>query len=253
VTSASRRPSRALRDYQEQLERVFAETRDATSQPAEPTDVTAGLDLPLAQQEEDATAPAHRPTAVDLAVLKRIGDSHVSPPEGFTVHPKLQPLLERRAAMVTEGGIDWGFGELLAFGSLLMEGTPVRLAGQDSRRGTFVQRHAVLTDKVTGAEWTPLAKPHRGAGEVLDLRFAAVRVRRDGLRVRLLGRAPRRARALGGAVRRLRQRRAGHHGTSFISSGEQKWGQRSSVVLLLPHGFEGQGPDHSSGRIERFL
>jgi 2-oxoglutarate dehydrogenase E1 component len=242
----------ALRDYQEQLERVFAETRDATSQPAEPTDVTAGLDLPLAQQEEDATAPAHRPTAVDLAVLKRIGDSHVSPPEGFTVHPKLQPLLERRAAMVTDGGIDWGFGELLAFGSLLMEGTPVRLAGQDSRRGTFVQRHAVLTDKVTGAEWTPLANLTEEQAKFwiydsLLSEFAAMGFeygysveRPDAL---VLWEAQFADFANGAQVIM----------DEFISSGEQKWGQRSSVVLLLPHGFEGQGPDHSSGRIERFL
>jgi 2-oxoglutarate dehydrogenase E1 component len=242
----------ALRDYQEQLERVFAETREATSQPTEPTDVTAGLDLPLAQQEDTATAPALRPTAVDLAVLKRIGDAHVSPPEGFTVHPKLQPLLERRAAMVTEGGIDWGFGELLAFGSLLMEGTPVRLAGQDSRRGTFVSRHAVLTDKVTGAEWTPLANLTEDQAKFwiydsLLSEFAAMGFeygysveRPDAL---VLWEAQ-----FGDFVNGAQSIM-----DEFISSGEQKWGQRSSVVLLLPHGFEGQGPDHSSGRIERFL
>ena len=106
-------------DYQEQLERVFAETRDAGKEPPSPTpDVTAGLDLPLAQQADPLTAPP-RATAVDLSMLKRIGDSHVSPPPGFNVHPKLQPLLERRAGMINEGGIDWGFGELLALGTLL--------------------------------------------------------------------------------------------------------------------------------------
>src|SRR5690606_25802297 len=95
-------------------------------------------------------------TAVPEPVLGRIGTAHVRPPEGFSVHPKLAKLLERREVMSREGDVDWGFGEILAFGSLLMEGTPVRLAGQDSRRGTFVQRHAVFHDSASGAEWTPL-------------------------------------------------------------------------------------------------
>jgi 2-oxoglutarate dehydrogenase E1 component len=242
----------ALRDYQEQLERVFAETREATEQPWEPSDVTAGLDLPSAQQGTGDDDPTPRATAVDPSVLKRIGDAYVSPPEGFTVHPKLQPLLERRAAMVTEGGIDWGFGELLAFGSLLMEGVPVRLAGQDSRRGTFVQRHAVLTDKVTGAEWTPLANLSDDQAKFwiydsLLSEFAAMGFE--------YGYSVERPDALV-----LWEAQFGDFANGaqsivdeFISSSEQKWGQRSSVVLLLPHGFEGQGPDHSSGRIERYL
>jgi 2-oxoglutarate decarboxylase len=242
----------ALRDYQEQLERVFAETRDAGKEPqSDSPDVTAGLDLPLAQQSDPLTAPP-RPTAVDISVLKRIGDAHVSPPPGFTVHPKLQPLLERRAAMATEGGIDWGFGELLAFGSLLMEGTPVRMAGQDSRRGTFVQRHAVLTDKLTGAEWTPLANLAEDQAKFwiydsLLSEYAAMGFE--------YGYSVERPDALV-----LWEAQFGDFADGaqtivdeFISSGEQKWSQRSSVVLLLPHGFEGQGPDHSSGRIERYL
>jgi 2-oxoglutarate decarboxylase len=242
----------ALRDYQEQLERVFAETRDSGTEPeSDSPDVTAGLDLPLAQQADPLTAPP-RPTAVDLSVLKRIGDAHVSPPPGFSVHPKLQPLLARRAAMVNEGGIDWGFGELLAFGSLLMEGTPVRMAGQDSRRGTFVQRHAVLTDRLTGAEWTPLANLSEDQAKFwiydsLLSEFAAMGFE--------YGYSVERPDALV-----LWEAQFGDFANGaqtivdeFVSTGEQKWSQRSSVVLLLPHGFEGQGPDHSSGRIERHL
>jgi 2-oxoglutarate dehydrogenase E1 component len=242
----------ALRDYQEQLERVFAETRDAGKEPqSDSPDVTAGLDLPLAQQADPVTAPP-RPTAVDLSVLKRIGDAHVSPPPGFTVHPKLQPLLERRAAMVNEGGIDWGFGELLSFGSLLMEGTPIRLAGQDSRRGTFVQRHAVLTDKLTGAEWTPLANLADDQAKFwiydsLLSEYAAMGFE--------YGYSVERPDALV-----LWEAQFGDFANGaqivvdeFIAASDQKWAQRSSVVLLLPHGFEGQGPDHSSGRIERYL
>ena len=245
---------RALRDYQEQLERVFAETREATDTPQAPTgDVTAGLDLPLAQQQAAVgQGAAPRPTAVDPSVLKRIGDAHVSPPPGFVVHPKLQPLLERRAQMSSDGGIDWGYGEVLAFGSLLLEGTSIRMAGQDSRRGTFVQRHAVLTDKTTGTEWTPLANLAEEQGKFwiydsLLSEYAAMGFE--------YGYSVERPDALVVWEAQFGDFANGAQTIvdEFISSSEQKWGQRSSVVLLLPHGFEGQGPDHSSGRIERYL
>ncbi|MGZ4602353.1 MAG: multifunctional oxoglutarate decarboxylase/oxoglutarate dehydrogenase thiamine pyrophosphate-binding subunit/dihydrolipoyllysine-residue succinyltransferase subunit, partial [Kineosporiaceae bacterium] len=241
----------ALRDYQEQLERVFAETKEAAELPVRSGDVTAGLDLPIAQQgTRDDGGP--RDTAVDAAVLKRIADAYVTPPQGFTVHPKLQSLLERRAAMASEGAIDWGFGELLAFGSLLLEGRWVRLAGQDSRRGTFVQRHAVLTDKVTGTEWTPLQNLSETQGKFfiydsLLSEFAAM-----GFEYGYSVEAP--------DVLVCWEAQFGDFANGaqtivdeFVSSSEQKWGQRSSVVLLLPHGYEGQGPDHSSSRIERYL
>ncbi|MDQ1287043.1 MAG: multifunctional 2-oxoglutarate metabolism enzyme [Actinomycetota bacterium] len=247
----------ALRDYQGQLERVFAETRDTSSEAKPPvsSDATAGLDLPFAQRlarEIDSAPSRSTPTAVSPEVLKRIGDAHVSPPPGFTVHPKLQQLLERRAAMSAGGSVDWGYGELLAFGSLLLEGIPIRMAGQDSRRGTFVQRHAVLTDKVTGAEWTPLANLSEDQAKLwiydsLLSEYAAMGFE--------YGYSVERPDALV-----LWEAQFGDFGNGaqtivdeFISCSEQKWGQRSSVVLLLPHGYEGQGPDHSSGRIERYL
>jgi 2-oxoglutarate dehydrogenase E1 component len=244
----------ALKDYQEQLERVFAETREATSgneqRGHDGGDAPGGLEKPESQQDESVTEV--RETAVSLEVLKRIGDAHVSPPDGFTVHPKLRPLLEKRSQMSHAGGIDWGYGEILAFGSLLMEGVPVRLAGQDSRRGTFVQRHAVLTDKTTGEEWTPLLYLAEGQGrfwvyDSLLSEFAAMGFE--------YGYSVERADALV-----LWEAQFGDFANGaqtimdeFISSSEQKWGQRSSVVLLLPHGYEGQGPDHSSARIERYL
>ena len=245
----------ALKDYQQQLERVFAETREAAAEGGEREDDgpdgPGGLERPDAQQDDDAVSDP-RQTAVTLEVLKRIGDQHVSPPEGFTVHQKLRPLLEKRSQMSRDGGIDWGYGELLAFGSLLMEGVPVRLAGQDSRRGTFVQRHAVLTDKTSGEEWTPLLYLSKDqarfwAYDSLLSEFAAMGFE--------YGYSVERPDALvlweaqfgdfaNGAQAILDE---------FISSSEQKWGQRSSVTLLLPHGYEGQGPDHSSARIERYL
>jgi 2-oxoglutarate dehydrogenase E1 component len=239
----------ALRDYQGQLERVFTETRDAI---ASSQDEGTGHGIePPAEQTSSASA-AVRPTAVDLEVIKRIADAFVAPPDGFTVHPKLMPLLQRRAAMASEGGIDWAMGELFAFGSMLLEGKPIRMAGQDSRRGTFVQRHAVLTDKVTGREWVPLAHLDEGQArfwiyDSLLSEFAAMGfeygysvARPDAL---VLWEAQF-GDFLNGAQTIIDE---------FVSSSEQKWNQRSSVVLLLPHGFEGQGPDHSSGRIERFL
>ncbi len=245
----------ALKDYQQQLERVFAETREA-AEPAlehiDGPDSSAGLEPPAAQKQDAVAAPRPRETAVSLEVLKRIGDAHVSPPSTFTVHPKLRQLLDRRSQMSREGGIDWGYGELLAFGSLLLQGTPVRLAGQDSRRGTFVQRHAVLTDKNSGEEWTPLLYLSNDQArfwvyDSLLSEFAAMGFeygysveRPDAL---VLWEAQ-----FGDFVNGAQT-----IVDEFISSSEQKWAQNSSVTLLLPHGYEGQGPDHSSARIERFL
>ncbi len=239
----------ALRDYQGQLERVFTETRDAVSS-SQDEGTGEGIEPPA---EQSATVAAGtRQTAVELEVIKRIADAFVALPDGFTVHPKLMPLLQKRAAMASEGAIDWAMGELFAFGSLLLEGKPIRLAGQDSRRGTFVQRHAVLTDKVTGREWVPLAHLDEGQArfwiyDSLLSEFAAMGfeygysvARPDAL---VLWEAQF-GDFLNGAQTIIDE---------FIAASEQKWNQRSSVVLLLPHGYEGQGPDHSSGRIERFL
>jgi len=242
----------ALRDYQSQLERVFTETReDGWTLPPADVETVAGLERPESQLE-DAGMMVGWQTAVPASVLQRIGQAHVSPPDGFTVHPKLAQLLDKRDRMSREGGIDWGYGEILAFGSLLVEGTPVRLAGQDSRRGTFVQRHAVLHDRETGAEWTPLLYLSADQAKfwvydsslseyaALGFEYGYSVERPDAL---VLWEAQF-GDFVNGAQTVIDE---------FISSAEQKWAQRSSVVLLLPHGYEGQGPDHSSARIERFL
>ena len=240
----------ALRDYQQQLERVFTETREATAAHSD-GDSGQGLERPRAQSDGDALSVS-RDTAIDADVLQHIGDAFSAVPEGFTVHPKVQQLLTKRTQMTREGGIDWAMGELIAFGSLLIEKTPVRLAGQDSRRGTFVQRHSVLIDKATAEEWTPLQnlggdQARFWVYDSLLSEFAAVGFE--------YGYSVERPDALV-----LWEAQFGDfvNGAQiiideFISSSEQKWGQQSSVVLLLPHGYEGQGPDHSSARIERFL
>jgi 2-oxoglutarate decarboxylase len=229
----------ALRDYQEQLEKVFQGTRDASTQPS----VEPAMETP---------APEAVQTAITMEVVKTVVDSQVNLPEGFTVHPRLLPQLQKRAAMVNDATIDWAMGETLAFGSLLLEGRPVRLAGQDSRRGTFGQRHAVLVDRTTGAEHTPLAHLSETQApfyvyDSLLSEFAAMGFE--------YGYAVARSEALvlweaqfgdftNGAMTIIDE---------FIASGEAKWGQRSGVTLLLPHGYEGQGPDHSSARLERYL
>ncbi|WP_456609151.1 multifunctional oxoglutarate decarboxylase/oxoglutarate dehydrogenase thiamine pyrophosphate-binding subunit/dihydrolipoyllysine-residue succinyltransferase subunit [Blastococcus sp. SYSU DS0619] len=229
----------ALKDYRGQLERAFAETHDAQ-------------DSSKPEPVMDPRTPQEVQTATTQEVLKAIGDAHVSFPPAFTPHPKLQKMLEKRAAMVSEGGIDWAMGELLAFGSLLMQGVPVRLAGQDSRRGTFVQRHSVLIDRENGDEYTPLANLTDDQAKFfvydsLLSEYAAVGFE-YGYSV-----ANPKALVLWEAQFGDFVDGAQMVIDEFISSGEAKWGQRSGVVMLLPHGMEGQGPDHSSGRIERFL
>ncbi len=231
-----------LGDYQQQLERVFTEVREADSQPSEWTTVPTTPRSPSAR----------RPTAISAEVMKRIADAYVTPPDGFTVHPKVMPQLQRRPQSIADGPIDWGTGEILAFGALLMEGRPVRLAGQDSRRGTFVSRFATIIDRVNADEWTPLSNLSEDQAKFHVYDSLLVGVRRPGVRVRLLRGPARRAGAVGGQFGDF-VNGAQTIIDEFISSGETKWSQQSGVVLLLPHGYEGQGPDHSSARIERFL
>ncbi len=239
----------ALKDYQQQLERVFAEVRDAKKTP-DPDDLPEYVTVPEYPTKGAASGSAD--TAVTREILKRIAEAHVSPPEGFTVHPKVLPQLQRRAASITEGPIDWGTGEILAFGSLLMQGRPVRLAGQDSRRGTFVSRFATIIDRKNAAEWTPLANLSSDQAQFYIYDSLLSEYAAMGFEY---GYSVARPEAL-----TLWEAQFGDfvNGAQtvideFISSGEAKWQQQSGVVLLLPHGYEGQGPDHSSARIERFL
>ncbi|EGX61459.1 alpha-ketoglutarate decarboxylase [Streptomyces zinciresistens K42] len=231
----------ALQDYQGQLEKVFTEVREATSQPAaaEPSDPQA--EFPVAVS-----------TAVTSETVKRIAESQVAIPDHITVHPRLLPQLQRRASMVEDGTIDWGMGETLAVGSLLLEGVPVRLAGQDSQRGTFGQRHAVIIDRETGEEYTPLQylseeQSRLNVYNSLLSEYAAMGFEYGYSLARpdaLVMWEAQFGDFVNGAQTVVDE---------FISSAEQKWAQTSGVVLLLPHGYEGQGPDHSSARPERFL
>ncbi|MFC6014751.1 multifunctional oxoglutarate decarboxylase/oxoglutarate dehydrogenase thiamine pyrophosphate-binding subunit/dihydrolipoyllysine-residue succinyltransferase subunit [Plantactinospora solaniradicis] len=230
-----------LRDFQAQLERVFKATRDAASSAR-----------PAARPRRQAEPEPEVETATTVPTVHAIGKAHTTLPEGFTPHKRIQQLLDRRAKMSEAGNIDWGYGEIIAFGSLLNDGVTVRLAGQDSRRGTFVQRHAVIVDSRTGAEHVPLSamtgdRARFFVHDSLLSEYAAMGFE--------YGYSVENPEALV-----LWEAQFGDFADGaqtvvdeFISSGEVKWAQQSALTLLLPHGHEGQGPDHTSGRPERFL
>lgn len=195
-------------------------------------------------------------TGVDKATLREIAGRLCAIPENFKIHPKLENLLKERLAMVAEGSsakpIDWGMAELLAYGSLLWEGSAIRLAGQDSCRGTFTHRHGVWIDQQTQAPYFSLHHLKEGQGRfdlinsplseyaALGFEFGYSVANRDAL---VLWEAQFGDFANGAQI----------IFDQYLSTAEQKWGEEVGLVCLLPHGYEGQGPEHSSGRIERFL
>ena len=192
-------------------------------------------------------------TGVELDVLKEIGRRITTVPADFTTHKTVQRLLERRRDMVETGqGVDWAMAESLAFGSLVKERFPVRLSGQDVERGTFSQRHSVLIDQETERRYTPLkyVSPDQGKFEVINsmLSEEAVLGFEYGYSLSepmtLVMWEAQFGDFANGAQVVIDQ---------FISSGERKWLRMSGLVMLLPHGYEGQGPEHSSARLERFL
>ena len=232
----------ALRDYHQQLDRVFNEVRE----------LEKAVATPSPSVEARQTLPPRVATSISEAVLHRIADVAVDFPDGFTPHPRVKTVLQRRVEMSRAGGIDWSFGELLALGSLAMDGRLVRFSGQDTRRGTFVQRHSVLIDHHTGAEYQPLQHLSDDQARVLIYDSALTEYAALGFeygysvanRDALVAWEAQFGDFVNGAQSVIDE---------YLSSGEAKWGQQSGVVLLLPHGHEGQGPDHTSGRIERFL
>jgi 2-oxoglutarate dehydrogenase E1 component len=242
---------KALDDFLARMQTSFEETRQSAPPPVVPFTSTPVVMLPPVD------------TGVNRAVLDRIAGRLHTAPEGFSVHPKLAKVLEARHNLYREGQIDWSLGEALAFGSLLLEGVDVRLAGQDTRRGTFSQRHSVLVDSQTGSEHVPLANldaPDRQPATDTDTRRGRFRVYDS-----LLSEYAALGFEYGYSVVHTEalvawEAQFGDFGNGaqvvidqFIAAAESKWGQRSGLVLLLPHGFEGQGPEHSSARMERFL
>ncbi|MGA2136948.1 MAG: multifunctional oxoglutarate decarboxylase/oxoglutarate dehydrogenase thiamine pyrophosphate-binding subunit/dihydrolipoyllysine-residue succinyltransferase subunit [Bryobacteraceae bacterium] len=207
----------------------------------------------LAAVPSDEIASFCPRTSVNKATVDRVIRALTHFPENFHLHPKLRNFIDRRREVMEKGGpIDWAFAEALAFGTLVLEGTPVRLSGQDSGRGTFSQRHLVFWDSETAQKYTPLqhVSPDQARFDVYDSSLSEYAVLgfefgysvADPLTLVLW--EAQFGDFVNGAQIMIDQ---------FISSAEYKWGQPSGLVLLLPHGFEGQGPEHSSARIERFL
>ncbi len=231
----------ALEDYHAKLQVALDETRSQA-----PAAVKA------AKPPKPLGVLPHIPTGVDKGVLDRIVAKLTAYPEGFTPHPKLARQLAARTEMYEDGEVDWAMGEALAFGSLVLEGRPVRLAGEDSRRGTFGHRHGALIDYENGSAWIPLddfdeTDANFWVFDSLLSEYAALGFE--------YGYSLANPEALvlweaqfgdfvNGAQIIIDQ---------YIVAAEDKWDQRNGVVLLLPHGYDGQGPEHSSARIERFL
>jgi len=229
-----------LQDYQSQLDAVYNAVHNI-----EP-EHDANIVVPV------APAPESVNTSVDEATLRKIIATQSAVPEGFTPHVKLAPQLAKRVEMLDEGTVDWSTGELLAMGSLLLEGHPIRLAGQDVKRGTFSNRHAVVVDQNNGSDWTPLRSLISDENQFFVFDSLLSEYAAMGFEY---GYSVERESALVMWEAQFGDFANGAQTIidEFISSALQKWGERSSLVLLLPHGYEGQGPDHSSGRIERYL
>ena len=229
-----------LRDYQQQLEGVFTSVHN-TEPESDPS-----------WRPPVVPEPATVNTSVAEDQLRKIALTQSSIPAEFTVHPKLLPQLLKRVEMLDESTVDWATGEMFAFGSLLLEGHPVRMSGQDVRRGTFSNRHAVIVDRENGKELFPLRSLVKDPNQfhIYDSLLSEYAVM--GFEY---GYSVERDNALVVWEAQFGDFANGAQTVidEFISSALQKWGERSSVVLLLPHGYEGQGPDHSSGCIERFL
>ena len=233
---------RALDDFGERLQRALEETRSQAPPPdtrAKPSPPPLGV-LPRVATGVEPDALAEVFTALDTI------------PDGFRLHPKLAKQFDTRRAMFEGGEVDWALGELMAYGTLLREGTSVRLAGQDSRRGTFSHRHSVLVDYETEDEHTPLRSCTRHGAQLwiydsllseyaaLGFEYGYSVANKDALVIWEAQFGD----FMNGAQIIIDQ---------FIVAAEDKWAQTSGLVLLLPHGYEGQGPEHSSARIERFL
>jgi 2-oxoglutarate dehydrogenase E1 component len=227
------RPLEELRGAHERLKQELAEppAREATPQPARPAEVVTAV-------------PAERLRALDLELT--------SVPEDFTINPKLQRQLQRWPAALAEGGIDWGHAESLAFGSLLIDGIPIRFTGQDTERGTFSQRHLVFHDPETGERYAPIQ--HLGeAHAAIELHNSPLsEYGALGFEYGYSVAAPE-ALVLWEAQFGDFVNNAQVIVDQFLVSGLSKWRQTSRLTLLLPHGYEGNGPEHSSARLERFL
>ena len=232
----------ALADYRSQLQSALDETRGQAP----------GDGIRAKRPPAPIGALPHVRTSIDAVTVERVYRALSTTPEGFTLHPKLARQFAQRDEMFRAGEIDWALGEAMAFGSLLLEGTSLRLSGQDCRRGTFSHRHSTLVDYETADEYVPLSALRAPGANlciydsllseyaVLGFEYGYSAVTPEAL---VIWEAQFGDFANGAQIII----------DQFIMSAEDKWQQRCGIVLLLPHGMEGQGPEHSSARVERFL
>jgi 2-oxoglutarate decarboxylase len=238
----------------DQARRKMHERMDAAYEQSQKGDHHFQSDIPLAVTEEDLREfQPSSGTGVSIETLRKVALAASTVPEGFRLHPKLVSFMAKRRGLADGSPpIDWSFAEALAFGTLVYEGTPVRLSGQDCARGTFSQRHAIVSDLETGTPFIPLQhiSSDQARFDVFDslLSEAAVLGFEFGYSV-----ADPLALVLWEAQFGDFANAAQVVIDNFIASSESKWQQPCDLVLLLPHGFEGQGPEHSSARLERFL
>ncbi len=235
-----------LDSFQAKLQEAFDRTRDDREPPsAQGEPLWADEEITGFQQEPSPE------TAVSREQVETVGRALTTVPENFTPHPKLKPILAKRQAMA-EGreAMDWGFAEMMAFGTIMLDGYRVRLSGQDSGRGTFSHRHALLFDYVSGKSYAPLNTVVHESFAVYDSLLSEYGVLgfEYGYSVADPGALVMWEAQFGDFVNG-----AQIVVDQFVSSAEEKWSQHSGLVMLLPHGYEGQGPEHSSARLERFL
>lgn len=229
----------ALDDFKARMEVAFEDTRGSTP--------------PIKRAERRVSEETYVPfTGAPRSMLEKISDGISSWPDDFRIHPKLEKIIRKHKADFKAGSVEWSTAEQLSLGSMLLDGIPIRMAGQDTERGTFSQRHASLVDNVDEKAYVPLANldPKQAPFEIYDSvlsEFSAL-----GFEYGYSVSAPNTLTIweaqfgdfANGAQTIIDQ---------FVSVADDKWGQRSRLVMLLPHGYEGQGPEHSSARIERFL
>ncbi|KPJ93740.1 MAG: hypothetical protein AMS18_05135 [Gemmatimonas sp. SG8_17] len=238
-------------EVERETERAFRELSDAQARLEKRTETDAGPDM--LRSSGEWTAVAEPDTRVPLETLHDVNAQLIATPEGFTVNRKLQRLLERRLKTFQDDGpIDWAHAEALALGTLLVDGIPLRLVGQDTERGTFSQRHLALHDAETGAKHVPLQALSNAAAPLELHNTPLSEYGALGFEYGYSVAAP--------ECLVMWEAQFGDFANSaeviidqFVIAGLAKWGQTSRLVLLLPHGYEGQGPEHSSARLERYL
>jgi 2-oxoglutarate dehydrogenase E1 component len=241
-------PNEHAMRFVQALEQEFASAADYKANAA---DWFGGRWSGLSKPADPETARRNVPTGITRKLFDSLGRTLTTVPEGHNIHPTLSRVLDAKKTMFSSGeSFDWATGEALAFGSLLSEGYGVRLSGQDSGRGTFSQRHGVWVDQTTEEKYVPLSTLPHGRFEILDSPLSEFGVL--GFEYGYAGAEPKTlvlweaqfGDFVNGAQTMIDQ---------FIASGEAKWLRANGLVMLLPHGYEGQGPEHSSARLERFL